>query len=359
MIYEFFLLFAPLSFLLIYTLLPKRTRRLSSVPIIWTIILMLVMVGAIAEFPPELNHDKPRYASMFYQISRNFTSYEYRDYGWIVYNEIVSFVVSTPRGFFWITALIYVFSYYIFSRRMFSKDGIAFFVVMSMGCLGFSNYGTNVIRSGVAIGILLFCVSSNFKLFIKILLAVVAVSVHKSMLIPIAGWIASKYINKTQMVFIIWCMFLFLSVSNVDLSFFFESIGFIDERVDTYVDSMEEFEGSYQQGFRFDFLVYSCAPMAIYYYFSERKNIVDKFYARVFKTYLLVNAVWLLVIRMAYTDRMAYLSWFMIPFITLYPLIKYPHKFAHPQTIIYLIMYMFMGVRVMLSIKGFLQQVVD
>ena len=36
--------------------------------------------------------------------------------------------------------------------------------------------------------------------------------------------------------------------------------------------------------------------------------------------YILVNAFWLLVIRIPYTDRFAYLSWFLIPFILIYPL---------------------------------------
>ena len=72
------------------------------------------------------------------------------------------------------------------------------------------------------------------------------------------------------------------------------------------------------------------------------------------KMYLYCNSVWLLVIRMAYTDRMAYFSWFLIPFICLYPVITYQKAFKHPQRVVLLFMAVFMSVRLLLSLRSVL-----
>jgi hypothetical protein len=47
----------------------------------------------------------------------------------------------------------------------------------------------------------------------------------------------------------------------------------------------------------------------------------DPFYARLVNTYLFANAVWVLVIDADFSNRFAYLSWFMMPWVLLYPFV--------------------------------------
>jgi hypothetical protein len=57
----------------------------------------------------------------------------------------------------------------------------------------------------------------------------------------------------------------------------------------------------------------------------------DPFYARLVNAYLLTNAVWVLVIHANFSNRFAYLSWFMMPWVLLYPFV--PGKVIHrPRT---------------------------
>ena len=57
----------------------------------------------------------------------------------------------------------------------------------------------------------------------------------------------------------------------------------------------------------------------------------DPFYARLVNTYLLANALWILVIHADQSNRFAYLSWFMMPWVLLYPFV--PGKVIHrPRT---------------------------
>lgn len=57
----------------------------------------------------------------------------------------------------------------------------------------------------------------------------------------------------------------------------------------------------------------------------------DPFYARLVNTYLLTNGVWVLLIHANFSNRFAYLSWFMMPWVLLYPFV--PGKTLHrPRT---------------------------
>lgn len=48
---------------------------------------------------------------------------------------------------------------------------------------------------------------------------------------------------------------------------------------------------------------------------------MDSFYARLVNTYLLANAIWVLLIHANFSNRFAYLSWFMMPWLLLYPFV--------------------------------------
>ena len=47
----------------------------------------------------------------------------------------------------------------------------------------------------------------------------------------------------------------------------------------------------------------------------------DPFYASLVNAYLLTNALWVLVIHASFSNRFAYLSWFMMPWVLLYPFV--------------------------------------
>lgn len=313
---------------------------------------MLILIVAIAFYPAEMSSDKPRYVSMYYLSIFDVESYEYRDRGWIIYNYLCGKLFGNSIDlFFLLTSIIYVGGFYLIGKALFSKRYLLYFLVMSAGCLGFSNYGTNVIRSGVAISLLFWASSMKTKAIYKLLMVLVALSFHKSVIIPIVAYFGAKYIKRTWIPFVFWCLCLTLSAANFDLSPLFEEFGFVDDRVGSYVESMDEVGGNYDKGFRTDFLLYSIVPLILAFFFTKMKDYSDVFYSKIIRTYLFANAVWLLAIRMEFSDRLAYLSWFLIPLIVLYPVINYPQKFKHPQHIILFVMYLFMGTRLILSLR--------
>ena len=172
------------------------------------------------------------------------------------------------------------------------------------------------------------------------------------MIIPFVAFISSKFIKQTKLAVFFWVLCLVLSAANFDMGMIFENIGFVDERVDRYVSTIDDVGGIYKKGFRIDFLLYSIAPMIISFYYISIKKIKDSRYKHIVRSYLLANAIWLLAIRIAFSDRLAYLSWFMIPYLTLYPIIIHNYKFRLPQQILLLVMYVFMGVNLALSLRS-------
>ena len=126
----------------------------------------------------------------------------------------------------------------------------------------------------------------------------------------------------------------------------------MDERLYRYTNNIGD--SSYKTGFRIDFIIYSVIPILIAYYYTKKAQVKSNLYYQLYRTYILANAFWLLVIRMTYTDRMAYLSWFLIPYIVLYPITSNSVNIKHSQKTIFKIMALFMTFNILLILKGIL-----
>ncbi|MBA4135207.1 MAG: hypothetical protein C0525_10825, partial [Flavobacterium sp.] len=82
---------------------------------------------------------------------------------------------------------------------------------------------------------------------------------------------------------------------------------------------LEEFSAV---GFRWDFLLYSISGVFTGLYFIFKKEFEDEFYKRLINLYLMTNAFWILVIRANFSNRFAYLSWFLLGVVIIYPFLK-------------------------------------
>lgn len=350
-----FVSYLPLIFLFVFTFLKRKRGYSASIPFYWIVFLEFFLILYIAFYPPELTPDKMDYAERFVWISQMTGPSEYKDGGWLIYMRFCHWLTSGNLIlFFTITASIYVLSYLLFARTYFPPQSLGYFIVMVAGCLGFFNYGTNVIRNGIAIAILLIALSLKNKTVYKVVLLIIAMSFHKSVFIPIFAFAAAFFVKKEKYALMVWIICLLFSIANFDLEPVFESFGFIDKRIESYGASIAN-ESSYEKGFRIDFLIYSTIPILLVWYYKRMKLKVTKLYWHICRSYLLTNSVWLLAIRIAYSDRLAYLSWFMIPFITLFPVVYEPKRFRNPQLLILIIMYIFMGVSVALGIRSMLR----
>ena len=298
-------------------------------------------------FPYVESNDKPLYLESYLDAENYYEDYD-RELLWGKIQIFLSKVLFKSELLYWyFYSVVYCFSYYIVAQKFFPYQYAGYFVLCAVACLGFVNYGSNTIRAGFGIALLLLSFCSDKK-YVKIGLAFAAVGCHLTMLLPIVGYLTAGYIMKRERwCELVWILFLIVSILTSTLSDIMSLIGNIDNRADAF-----ENDDVYNTGFRIDFLLYSLVPALFARYNINKMSERDSIYTQVYRAYILVNAVWVLLIRMPYTDRVAYLSWFMIPFLLLYPILNGLIYLRNPQSYLYRTIAVFMFVGIILLLKS-------
>jgi hypothetical protein len=201
------------------------------------------------------------------------------------------------------------------------------FFYISFSCYSF---GTNGIRNGLGCSLELVAITlfaqGGVKRPASLLLMVLAMGIHRSTALPSAAAIASVYFVKdTKTAIRFWVASIGISlVAGPLVENFFAALGF-DDRMSDYASTNQD-EGSMNQfsqsGFRWDFLFYSTFPVIMIWYVTRYRRFTDKVYTVFANSYLLCNAFWIMVIRSAFSNRFAYLSWFLYPVVMAYPLLR-------------------------------------
>jgi len=223
------------------------------------------------------------------------------------------------------------FMYLAIRRMMPCNQWIALlFCISSFSFLSFSYNG---LRNGLACSIILFALSFYMKfdlkgLIIGLFLSFMASGIHRSSFLPTACALVCYFTRLDfKWAFAFWCLSIILSLlAGPQIQTFFASLGF-DDRMQSYagktVDQVSELRSNFSHtGFRWDFLLYSAMPILFGYYIVYKKKIRDRVYDFLIGTYILANSFWIMVIQAAFSNRFAYLSWFMYPIVFAYPLLK-------------------------------------
>lgn len=223
---------------------------------------------------------------------------------------------------YWIWFLFYAILYVVpqlFVSQKLLPQYSAICFIMLVGCFNFFGYGFNGMRNGAACALVMLGMFDR-RLWVKLLLFIVALSIHKSVIIPICAYILATRFDKTQLYFIIWviCLLAALFLSNIvnyliDLSSFVE-----DDRVNYLTSTFNSLENNAgarfsRQGFRWDFALVSSVPIILGLITVVKDNIRNKSYSILLNTYILANTLWLFTARIPYNNRFAYLSWFLAP----------------------------------------------
>lgn len=227
--------------------------------------------------------------------------------------------------FFTIVDLVYFLSV-LCAVKIFMPANVMLAMLFVMSSLMFYTFGVNGIRNGVACHLLLLAVAFVFsgKYLIGCIFSLIAFGIHRSVALPMAACIAALFVLKDvkySIYFWLACIPLSLIAGGFFISFL-SGLGF-DDRMSQY-SVLDESEGFSSTGFRWDFLLYSSMPVLMAWWVCVKKNISDNWYNALCIMYCLCNAFWILVIRASFSNRFAYLSWFMYPIIIAYPLIMLP-----------------------------------
>lgn len=229
--------------------------------------------------------------------------------------------IMTAQMFFFLCAIIYVMPIFYLSKKWFPVYWFYAFLIL-VSSFSFWSYGVNGIRNGIATSLFLMAITFAERKMIMIIFLFLACSVHKSILLPTIAYTLTLVNNNPKKYFYAWLVAIPLSlVLGGFFETFFQGLGFADRTVGYLTNLDEEIELG-KAGFRWDFILYSALGVYAGYYFVIIKGFKDELYNHLLNTYLLTNAIWILVIRANFSNRFAYLSWFMIGLIIIYPLLK-------------------------------------
>ena len=217
------------------------------------------------------------------------------------------------------------FGFTLWACRRLASNNVLVCVLFCFGALSFYTYGINGIRNGLACSIILVSLTyiewnTKSKIFAA-LLAFVAYNIHRTTALPILMSILSLlFVKSFKVSYIFWLLSIIISLlAGGAISSLFAGLGF-DDRASHYIMSNEN--SISKSGFRWDFLIYSMMPILLGYYIIIKKGVKDKTYTFLLNTYTLSNAFWVMVIRANFSNRFAYLSWFMYPIVLAYPLLN-------------------------------------
>lgn len=244
---------------------------------------------------------------------------------WGVITAVCKGLGLSVHGFFTVIEAGYILSV-LWAVKRFMPTNPMLGMLFVWTALMFFTFGTNGLRNGLACHIILLAMSFFFddKYIVGGALCIIAMGIHRSTMLPIAGMLAGRFLIKNmKLAILFWIGSILVSlVAGGTVANFFASLG-LDDRLSAY-NTTQYADQFIHTGFRWDFLLYSSFPILMGWYVCVKKKIKDDWYRTLCITYCLCNAFWVMVNRAAYSNRFAYLSWFMYPIIIAYPLINHP-----------------------------------
>ncbi len=213
---------------------------------------------------------------------------------------------------FLIMAFIYFACIYVACRRLFPQhQEIAFFSYL-MAFSTFS-YGVNGMKAGVGAALFLVALAYREQILLSIVFAALSVGFHHSMIAVAVAYVISYFYKNTKMFIYGWLVCTLLAIAHIS---FFQILfaSFASDKANEYLTGV-----GYITGFRPDFILYSAMPILIGYIMLFKKKIRNELYELWLRMYLTTNSAWMLCMYASYTNRIAYLSWFMYPIVLLIP----------------------------------------
>lgn len=217
---------------------------------------------------------------------------------------------------------IYFGCTYLACRKWFPRDTTMAYLVF-LGAFSTYSYSYNGVKAGIAGAIFLLGLAYYEKRTLSVALILISWGFHHSMQMPVAAYILTLFYKNPKWYFYGYAFCVVMSVFHV--TFFANLFAGMsnDERGAEYLLATGNAEDAHITGFRPDFLLYSIMPILIGYKIVMKEKIrVSKLYSALLHMYICTNGIWCLCMYASYSNRIAYLSWFMYPFVLIYPFLK-------------------------------------
>ena len=298
----------------------ERRRLSSPVP---TLILALALTFFIGLRPQARCFvDSNNYIAYYNVLEGN--SFEFNSNAEnFLFDNLFSWIASIKLGWsmlFLLIAAIYFLGIFVACSRLFPYDTLVSYFVY-LGAFSTFSYATNGIKAGAAAALFLIAIAYYDRKAIAALFLLLSLGFHHSMMLPIGAFILAYFYRNTKLYFIAWVCCLIIALLHIT-SFQTLLAGMSDERGAGYLTSSSGEDWGVKSGFRYDFVLYSAMPVLVGYWSIIRKKIVSHTYEFILSIYLITNGIWMLCMYASFTNRIAYLSWFLYPIALIYPFLN-------------------------------------
>lgn len=279
------------------------------------VVMVVLMIVAIGLRPVDFYYvDMLTYARVYQRFVAGYWSSFYEDWAFDLLTVIAA-LAGSVTFYFLLCAAFYIVPQAIAVRQMFGTRWPMALAVMASS-FSFYAYGTNGIRNGIAVAFALLVLATP-KLWKKLLWAVLAAGFHFSVMLTFLAHAVALAIRSVPLSLGFWVLSIPAAIllPNELVGNFVESIG--DTRSDYFTSDQVEIAR-----FRWDFIVYSAAGTAAIIYWKYVRGIEDEEFDLFASTYLIANGGWILVNDVLFSNRFAYLSWFMIELVILFPMLR-------------------------------------
>ena len=290
-----------------------------------TTALMTLFIG-LRPVSDESFVDMANYAALYDMIKGNSFSFISGPEFNFIFDNLLRFFASInlPAAIFFLTiAAIYFIGIAWACAAFFPKDRMAALLVYLSAFSTFA-YGTTGIKAGAAASLFLVALAFYQKRewVWVILFAVISAGFHHSMIVPISAFAVCIVIKNPRVYFAFWVVCFFISLFHV--TFFQELLGSLinDHDAEYLIGSGRFVKTEFLGGFRLDFVLYSAVPMVLGLVAVGDKRIDSDKYVFLLNLYTLINGLWLLCMYSDFTNRIAYLSWMLLPIVLVYPLLN-------------------------------------
>ena len=316
-----------------YRLLDNRTRS----RVLPSVLLMLICAIFIGLRPDWVGFaDSRNYIRMIEYFSGEKFVFDI-DTDNILFDNLLYWVACNSLGwtiFFIIISFIYFGGIFVACRKMFPRDTLFAYLIYLAAFSTFS-YATNGIKAGVAASLFLVAIAYRDKRWLSITLMAMSYGFHHSMQLLIVAYVIVSFVKNTKYYLWIWGFSLVMAILHITTFQEFFS-GLTDEQGATYLLANESQESAYLTGFRLDFILYSAAPIVVGYYLVFKRGLKTEKFNLIYNLYVLANSIWLLCMYASYTNRIAYLSWQLLPIVLIYPFLNdrlYPQQYKYANYI--------------------------
>ena len=260
----------------------------------------------------------------YYEIAQGLPFFFSFDTTNLIFDNLLNWFASKSipvTVFYILISFVYFVSMLAACRKLFPESyPLAFFVCL--GAFSTFSYGVNGIKAGAAASIFLLALANIDNLLLCILLSLVSYGFHHSMVVVLVALACTTLFKNTKVYFFIWILCVLIAAAHIStFQVYFAS--FVDEDGAGYLLANNNDDSAYLTGFRLDFILYSAIPIIVGYWLVFKKKIKNDGYESWLRLYLLMNSLWLLCMYASYTNRIAYLSWFLYPILLIYPFIGF------------------------------------